>query len=95
MHPYTDALIRSIPAAQPGREWIEGAQEPVAEESASPARAGAGGCAYAARCPHATDRCRARAPGLYATREGTASACFLREAGAAIDGPGLADLLRG
>jgi len=71
-HPYTRALVAAVPAMTtdvdaplatiPGHP-IEPAQVPM-------------GCAYAARCPLATDRCRKQDPTLTAGPGGSRVACW-------------------
>lgn len=57
-HPYTRALMEAVPRPDPSSR-IVGAM-PVGEPPSQFDRAG--GCAYAPRCPIATDRCRIDAP---------------------------------
>ena len=71
-HPYTRALVAAVPdmdtdldeplAVIPGRP-VDPADVPA-------------GCAYAARCPLATDRCRAEEPPLEADAAGRRVACW-------------------
>ena len=71
-HPYTRALVAAVPdmetdldaplAVIPGRP-VDPADVPA-------------GCAYAARCPLATDRCRAEQPPLETDAEGRRVACW-------------------
>lgn len=78
-HPYTRALVAAVPdmdtdlgaplATIPGR--------PVGPAEVPP------GCAYAARCPLATDRCRTEDPPLEADAAGRRVACW--HAGAPVD----------
>jgi oligopeptide/dipeptide ABC transporter ATP-binding protein len=78
-HPYTRALVAAVPdmetdldqplAVIPGRP-VDPADVPV-------------GCAYAARCPLATDRCRAEQPPLETDAAGRRVACW--HAGEPID----------
>ncbi|HRE15338.1 MAG TPA: ABC transporter ATP-binding protein, partial [Usitatibacteraceae bacterium] len=53
-HPYTEALLRSMPRV----DRDIGALEPIQGNVPSIREIGAG-CAFAPRCPHAQDRCRA------------------------------------
>jgi oligopeptide/dipeptide ABC transporter ATP-binding protein len=70
-HPYTAALLRSIPDIQ-------------VREDRLPAISGAppnllhlpSGCAFHPRCPLADDRCRVEVPSLDELVPGRASACF-------------------
>jgi oligopeptide/dipeptide ABC transporter ATP-binding protein len=69
LHPYTRLLLSSAPV--PGRKGI-GAEARIAElpDPLAPPP----GCAFAARCPHASDLCRAEMPPLECDGE-TAYAC--------------------
>ena len=70
-HPYTRLLAESAPVV--GRPLTapeaEGAELP---DPLNPPP----GCAFAARCPRATDRCRAEAPELAPASDGAGVACF-------------------
>jgi oligopeptide/dipeptide ABC transporter ATP-binding protein len=59
-HPYTRALLQAVPTGDPRRRR-EAA--PLAGEAPSPMQR-PGGCAFAARCPHAAEGCRAVQPVL-------------------------------
>jgi oligopeptide/dipeptide ABC transporter ATP-binding protein len=59
-HPYTRALMAAVPRPDPAMR-IAGAM-PTSEPPSQFNRAA--GCAYAPRCPLATDRCRTEAPEL-------------------------------
>ena len=61
-HPYTRALLASTLPPDPGR----GLPKPQLGNTAADAFADAPGCAFAPRCPMATERCRAEAPELRA-----------------------------
>ena len=67
-HPYTRALLASVPPRHPRERHPE---PPIAGEPPSPF-VRPEGCAFAPRCPHVMDRCRAEAPALV-----DGSACFL------------------
>ena len=69
-HPYTRALIDSGFTPDPQRRR---AIAPLSGEIPSPFDLPPG-CAFAGRCPHATDRCRTERPVLDATTQPTA--CF-------------------
>jgi len=83
-HPYTRALVATVPDMAvdldaplpviPGRPVDPSAQPP--------------GCAYAARCPLASDRCRAEDPPLVADADGRRVACWHADevAAGAVDG---------
>ena len=70
-HPYSRALIRSIPGEE-GRggrlETIPGSPPALFEPPES--------CMFAPRCPYADDRCRAAYPGLVDCGGGHLAACF-------------------
>jgi oligopeptide/dipeptide ABC transporter ATP-binding protein len=71
-HPYTRALLASIPrfgARMSRLTAIEGQPPDLARLP--------GGCAFAPRCPHAMDRCRAEAPPPLTVAEGQVSRCWL------------------
>ena len=73
-HPYTHGLIessRASLAADRSYHWIAGAPPDL---HAMPA-----GCAFAARCPHAREACRAELPPMRALGR-TRSACVLTDA---------------
>jgi oligopeptide/dipeptide ABC transporter ATP-binding protein len=68
-HPYTAALLQSIPTLERGRR-----PKLLGGEIPSPVNLPAG-CAFAGRCPRVQDRCRREAPELFEAGEGRA-ACF-------------------
>ncbi len=72
-HPYTQALLRSIPrvSAEPST------RKPLAGEVPSPASPPSG-CRFHPRCPSAFDRCPKEQPTLYPVESGV-SRCFLNE----------------
>ncbi|MEI7552543.1 MAG: ABC transporter ATP-binding protein [Verrucomicrobiota bacterium] len=75
-HPYTQALQRSIPSLQAkGAELftIPGLPPDLTQPLT--------GCAFAPRCAHATDRCRAETPRLAAVSATHAQACLRVQAG--------------
>jgi peptide/nickel transport system ATP-binding protein len=69
-HPYTDLLMRSAPT--PGARRIEAEETPA--ELPDPLNPPPG-CAFASRCPRASDRCREHRPEL-AGAGGHAAACW-------------------
>jgi peptide/nickel transport system ATP-binding protein/oligopeptide transport system ATP-binding protein len=78
-HPYTRALLAAVPRI--GGRRGDAHPPPVAGEIPDPSRPPPG-CAFAARCPSAHDRCRAEVPALAARRVpgGTRpTACHLHE----------------
>lgn len=73
-HPYTRALLSAAPTLEPRRYLpedclLEG--EPPSPINLPP------GCAFANRCPHAFDRCRAENPALLSRGGQALAACFL------------------
>jgi peptide/nickel transport system ATP-binding protein len=74
LHPYTRALMRSMPAMNTtSRRLAE-----IPGMVPAPHELGRG-CAFAARCPHANARCRAETPALTAQGDGHVVACFAVE----------------
>jgi peptide/nickel transport system permease protein len=71
-HPYTRGLVASLPDLDdpPGRELngIPGAPYQLGDRI--------DGCAFAPRCPLATERCRAQEPTLVEFAEGRSTACW-------------------
>ncbi|MTD98813.1 dipeptide ABC transporter ATP-binding protein [Paracoccus sp. YIM 132242] len=75
-HPYTRGLLSAAPTLEPRRYrpedcLLEG--EPPSPIDLPP------GCAFASRCPHAFDRCRAENPALLSRGGQALAACFLNE----------------
>jgi oligopeptide/dipeptide ABC transporter ATP-binding protein len=71
-HPYTRALLAAVPSMETPRD------QPLAVipgRPADPANLPAG-CAFAARCAFASDRCRAQDPPLVADPNGREVACW-------------------
>ncbi|MGW4643275.1 dipeptide ABC transporter ATP-binding protein [Sphaerisporangium sp. NPDC004334] len=62
-HPYTAALIAAVPRF--GRTWRDRPLAAITGRPPAPGENGAG-CAFAPRCPHADETCRARRPALEA-----------------------------
>ena len=75
IHPYTKALISSIPIADPelGRKST---RIPIQGELPSPMNAPQG-CRFCTRCPYATDRCRQERPEFREISEGHFAACHI------------------
>lgn len=70
-HPYTAALLRSIPDIQVREERL-----PAIKGSPPNLLRPPSGCAFHPRCPLADDRCRAEVPPEVEVRPGRWSACF-------------------
>jgi len=73
LHPYTKALLNSVPIAEPGRrikdkQILEGEPPLVTEDSV--------GCRFAERCPYACSRCFKEAPPLEEVQKDHYVACW-------------------
>ena len=79
LHPYTLGLLGSVPrlysslATEPGNDGEDLREIPGIVPSM---REAIPGCAFALRCPLATERCRREAPPLELKRSGQAAACW-------------------
>ena len=71
LHPYTQALMRAIPVADPGQP---SGGAPLTGDIPSPANPPSG-CRFHTRCPLAIDVCRTRRPALTASGDGRFVAC--------------------
>ncbi len=74
-HPYTAALLRSIPRMGAPRVKLTA----IEGQPPDPARLPAG-CAFAQRCPSVMDRCRDAAPPVSTPEPGRTTRCWLQEA---------------
>jgi oligopeptide/dipeptide ABC transporter ATP-binding protein len=74
LHPYTDALVRSVPSVHV-RSAIA---DPLPGSPANPFDRPAG-CPFNPRCPRAEDRCRTEVPALREIAPGRLSACHFAE----------------
>lgn len=72
MHPYTRALMRSVPDRRRGKEH----RLPEIPGIVPSLRAPIIGCSFAPRCSHATDICREKTPVLAEHGPGHAAACW-------------------
>jgi oligopeptide/dipeptide ABC transporter ATP-binding protein len=92
-HPYTRALVASIPDMTTDRAL------PLATIDGRPPEPGAWptGCAFAGRCPLADARCRTHQPPLAVVGEGRRVACWKPQTGATDAGhrPGIGEELDG
>jgi oligopeptide/dipeptide ABC transporter ATP-binding protein len=73
-HPYTKALLGSIPRMTDGGERLTAIDGQPPDLSNLPA-----GCAFAPRCSAVTNRCRAEAPPEFVTEPGRSARCWLAE----------------
>ena len=72
LHPYTQALLNSLPSQGIARGALENIQGRVPSLSDRPA-----GCRFHPRCSHALDVCRQEPPRLRMTADGQGVACVL------------------
>ncbi|MCL4188020.1 MAG: ABC transporter ATP-binding protein [Rhodobacteraceae bacterium] len=77
-HPYTRALLNSVPSAQKGRKSFFTIAGDVPSAARPPP-----GCRFHTRCPIAVDRCRSEAPALRPLGPGRSVACHLAGPGPA------------
>jgi peptide/nickel transport system ATP-binding protein len=80
LHPYTQGLIASVPAADPSGVRIRAA---IPGDVPSPVNIPPG-CAFNPRCPRAMDICRVEKPELVPVRPGREVRCWLYPAPAAF-----------
>lgn len=73
-HPYTAALLRSIPRMTHARERLTAIEGQPPDPSTLPP-----GCAFASRCPSAFDRCRQDAPPAIHLGAGRTTRCWLAD----------------
>lgn len=71
MHPYTRALLGSIPRMTDNRDHLTAIDGQPPDLASMPP-----GCAFAPRCPEAFDRCRAEAPPEFAIDHETRARCW-------------------
>ena len=74
MHPYTEGLLASIPAAEPGRRVRAAISGDVPSPVDIPA-----GCSFHTRCPKAMERCGTKTPHLREISPGRCVSCWLHE----------------
>ena len=75
LHPYSQALLASVPIPDPNKEAQKRAQV-LSGDVPSPINPKPG-CKFAGRCPHATDTCRSETPVLREVRPNHFVACHL------------------
>jgi len=73
LHPYTQALMQSIPVADPDVKREEVILEGAVPSPENPPP----GCRFSTRCPHAMDRCKKEEPQLVDVGNGHRVACFM------------------
>ena len=73
-HPYTKALLGSIPRMTDGGERLTAIDGQPPDLANLPS-----GCAFASRCPAVTTRCRAEEPPEFVTEPGRSARCWLAE----------------
>jgi len=73
-HPYSQGLLHSLPRLNQAADWLTPipGNVPSGHEDLP-------GCAFAARCEYATDRCWQNQPPMYAAGAARRVACFLAE----------------
>jgi peptide/nickel transport system ATP-binding protein len=76
-HPYTQALLSSIPSMDPDHRTEE---PPLAGDPPNPINPPSG-CRFHPRCVHAQPVCAERAPVLGAVSQGQLAACWMQVAG--------------
>ena len=77
LHPYTRALLSSVPSPDPQRGPVRARLDP-SKEQPSPLDPPSG-CRFSTRCPFATERCRTEEPLLLDTGTGQEVACHYWE----------------
>lgn len=77
-HPYTEALMESVPSLDSGRQ--DGPLQTLEGEVPSP-RNPPSGCEFHTRCPYAREACVTSDPTLSANEDGRRVACFRRAEG--------------
>jgi oligopeptide/dipeptide ABC transporter ATP-binding protein len=83
LHPYTQALIHSIPVPNPE---VQMGATLLCGEVPSPINPPAG-CAFHPRCPYAVDRCRKETPDLRIIEKKHQAACHLVDAELSLKKP--------
>ena len=74
VHPYTRALLNSIPRMSEDDQRLTAIEGQPPDLSALPP-----GCSFAPRCPNVMPRCRSDEPPVFAPEEGRAARCWLAE----------------
>jgi oligopeptide/dipeptide ABC transporter ATP-binding protein len=74
LHPYTQGLLKAVPAFSSAGARLETIPGQVPSPLNYPP-----GCHFAGRCPHAFERCHTEKPDLFDCGSGHQSACFLQQ----------------
>jgi oligopeptide/dipeptide ABC transporter ATP-binding protein len=74
-HPYTEALLQSIPRLADSRDRLTAIEGQPPDLVAPPS-----GCAFHPRCPKAIERCREQDPPTFAVADNQRARCWLSEA---------------
>ncbi|MEG5266474.1 ABC transporter ATP-binding protein [Pseudomonas sp. JDS28PS106] len=90
-HPYTQALLTSMPSMDPARRTLD---SPLSGDPPSPIDPPSG-CRFHTRCPHAEAICARSAPVLTETGEGHQAACLMVQPGAGHSRSPQAELIHG
>ncbi len=80
IHPYTTMLVGALPRVGEDIQRVGIPGRPPALKNPPP------GCRFAARCPHATDKCRQEVPKFREIKPGRFAACHLLNEEGKIDG---------
>lgn len=90
LHPYTQALVTSVPIADPAKQLQrrQARRQLLAGDLPSPFSSPIG-CAYHPRCPFAFDRCKVETPALQVQEDGRKVACHLHRVEMPKRGPQL------
>jgi oligopeptide/dipeptide ABC transporter ATP-binding protein len=79
-HPYSQALLASVPLADPARQRSRRElRAQISRDRTMESRPGGGGCRFAPRCPHAIEACRESVPPLVPAPNGNLVACIRSE----------------
>jgi oligopeptide/dipeptide ABC transporter ATP-binding protein len=76
-HPYTQALLASVPVAHPSQRRRGASGRPVLTGDIPTALAPPPGCRFHTRCPHVMPVCRTEEPAMRAAGPGHQAACHL------------------
>lgn len=77
LHPYTQALLASVPITHPSRRKPSRSRDVRLAGDVPTALAPPSGCRFHTRCPHVMPVCRSVEPALTAVGSGHAAACHL------------------